>query len=214
MENTCLDWLIALTYDYQLLGALAIAPNDQKLGIVSVHQQYLSVLAELEQESALQAGYTHCPMTSLPYANMTAEFRSVTDLLMQSIAEGNLGGNQIPSQYGRCPVFRLQRFLRQRAYWSSPRCISAALDGSVPATWSDDTNNGIDLSPHMYLPLCLGDEVQVQVMVPLIGGYWADDKLLSSATSLMGGHDGARFAIGDTHIETQVLLAQSTSFPF
>jgi hypothetical protein len=43
-----------LTYDYQLLGALAIAPNDQKLGIVSVHQQYLSVLAELEQESALQ----------------------------------------------------------------------------------------------------------------------------------------------------------------
>ncbi|KAJ7697282.1 hypothetical protein B0H14DRAFT_2649940, partial [Mycena olivaceomarginata] len=46
-----------LTYDYQLLGALAIAPNDQKLGIVSVHQQYLSVLAELEQESALQWYY-------------------------------------------------------------------------------------------------------------------------------------------------------------
>jgi hypothetical protein len=29
---------------------------------------------------------------------MTAEFRSVTDLLMQSIAEGNLEGNQMPSK--------------------------------------------------------------------------------------------------------------------
>ncbi|KAJ7868227.1 hypothetical protein B0H14DRAFT_2730130, partial [Mycena olivaceomarginata] len=32
------------------------------------------------------------------------------------------------------------------------------------------------------------------------------DKLLSSATSLMGGHGGARFAVGDTHIETQEMI--------
>ncbi|KAJ7862757.1 hypothetical protein B0H14DRAFT_2575199 [Mycena olivaceomarginata] len=196
MENTCLDWLIALTYDYQLLGALAIAPNDQKLGIVSVHQQYLSVLAELEQESALQ-----------------------------SIAEGNLGGNQIPSRLH----LRLIHFLKSGIPASTVPSTEGVLVLSqrlmaryplrgptilIEEMMSGGPTDGIDLSPHMYLPLCLGDEVQVQVMVPLIGGYWADDKLLSSATSLMGGHDGARFAIGDTHIETQVLLAQSTSFPF
>ncbi|KAJ7885284.1 hypothetical protein B0H14DRAFT_2563922 [Mycena olivaceomarginata] len=84
MENTCLDWLIAL------LGTLALAPNNQKGDIISVHHQYLHVLAQLEQEAALQAGYIHSPLTFLSYAKTTAEFRSVTDLLEQSIVAGNL----------------------------------------------------------------------------------------------------------------------------
>jgi hypothetical protein len=44
-----------------------------------------------------QGGYIHSPMTFLSYAKITAEFRSVTDLLLQSIVTENLSGHKIPS---------------------------------------------------------------------------------------------------------------------
>ncbi|KAJ7866936.1 hypothetical protein B0H14DRAFT_2731952 [Mycena olivaceomarginata] len=110
MENTCVDWLIAL------LSTLALAPNNQRVNIISAHQQYLHALAQLEQEAALQGGYIHSPMTFLSYAKITAEFRSVTDLLLQSIVAENLSGHKIPSGTQVHLAETLGRFM---AEWSA-----------------------------------------------------------------------------------------------
>ncbi|KAJ7181863.1 hypothetical protein C8R46DRAFT_550648 [Mycena filopes] len=69
MEEMCQNWLIAL------LGVVALLPYDQKHNMVEMHKQYMDCLAAMEQEAALQAGYTHSPMTWRSYQDMTTEFQ-------------------------------------------------------------------------------------------------------------------------------------------
>ncbi|KAJ7807188.1 hypothetical protein B0H14DRAFT_3765064, partial [Mycena olivaceomarginata] len=89
MKEMCQNWLIAL------LGVVALLPYDQRSDMVEIHEQYMYCLAAMEQGAALQAGYTHSPMTGRSYQDMTTEFHFTGNSLMQSIKEN--GGLQIPS---------------------------------------------------------------------------------------------------------------------
>ncbi|KAJ7161714.1 hypothetical protein C8R46DRAFT_1105314 [Mycena filopes] len=94
MEEMCQNWLIAL------LGVVALLPYDQKHNMVEMHKQYMDCLAAMEQEAALQAGYTHSPMTWRSYQDMTTEFQFTVNLLMDSIyttVSKENGSLQVPS---------------------------------------------------------------------------------------------------------------------
>lgn len=123
-----------------------MAPTYEKLEIVSIHQQYLYAISELEELQALEvrsycfvvccipiffsflflfkAGYSHSPWTFLPYARATAEFASVTNLLTESIVVQNLGGQQLPSPMQIHLVKTLGRLMAEGSaapYFFEPR---------------------------------------------------------------------------------------------
>ncbi|KAJ7758233.1 hypothetical protein B0H14DRAFT_2976186 [Mycena olivaceomarginata] len=81
-EETWQNWLIAL------LGVLILLPNNvEKCDMVDIHAQYMTCLSAMEREAALQAGYTHSPLTRRSYQDMTTEFQFTVKLLKVSICD-------------------------------------------------------------------------------------------------------------------------------